>query len=207
MARVTNSSDAQLSGKLNDRVYVKYFDTTYVRKLPTIKKDSRTPGQLLNQQRFSVINLFYKQFKNTIIPRVWKDAAVNTTGYRLFLNAISPAFAKDGSISDYKLLKLTTGNLSLPFELTAQREDVEGNTIHVSWKQDLHFTGIRLSDELKVIALSNGVFSEITGTGLIRRSCGGIFELPAIYGAANHIYLFFVSNDIRDYSDSACYTI
>ena len=207
MAKITNKPGAPLSGKLNDRVYVKYFDTMYVRKLPTIRKDSRTQGQLLNQQRFSAINLFYRQFKNTIIPRIWKDAAVNNTGYRLFLNAISPAFARDGAISDYRLLKLTRGNLPLPLELMAQREHVEGSTIRVSWKQDLHFGGERLRDELKVIAQSNGVFSEITGTGLIRRSCGGSFELPVGQEAASHIYLFFVSTDIRDYSDSCCFAV
>ena len=89
----------------------------------------------------------------------------------------------------------------------AQRENVEGNTIQVSWKQDLHFGGERLRDELKVIALSNGVFSEIKGTGLIRRSCGGSFELPVNPEAATHLYLFFVSNDNKDYSDSLCHAI
>ena len=50
MARVTNQSDAGLSGKLNDKVYVKHAE------------------HLLNQQRFREINRFYKQFKNTPNP-------------------------------------------------------------------------------------------------------------------------------------------
>jgi len=204
MARVTSTSDSQLSGKVGDKVYVQRYDMTYVRKVPTIKKNSRTPGQLLNQQRFREINRFYKQFKTTIIPRIWNDAAVNNTGYRLFLNAISPAFAKDGTISDYKLLKLTTGKLLLPLEITAQREAADSPIIRVSWQQDLHLGGERLRDELMVISAADGKFSEMTGTGLIRRTCGGTFELPLNPDPAGYIYLFLASTDRRDYSDSVC---
>lgn len=90
---------------------------------------------------------------------------MNTTGYRLFLMANAQAFAKDGSVSDYRLIKLTTGPLSLPLELMAQREEEGASIVQVSWKQDLHFPGERLRDELKVMAQSNGVFSDITPQG------------------------------------------
>lgn len=207
MAKVTGTSDSHLSGKVGDKVYYQHNGISCVRKVPTIRKDARTALQLMNQQRFRAINGFCRQFKYTLITRIWNDAAVYNTGYRLFLKAISPAFARDGSISDYRLIKLTAGILPLPMELMAIREKVEGMSIRVSWKQDLHFTGERLRDELKFIAHSNGVFSEITSTGLIRRSCGGTFELPYGYEAASHIYLFFVSNDNRDYSDSCSFAI
>lgn len=101
MAKVTGTTDSHLSGKIGDKVYYQLNGVSFVRKVPTIRKEARTQAQLMNQQRFKAINQFYKQFKNTVIPRIWKDAAVRTTGYRLFLKAISPAFAKDGSISDY----------------------------------------------------------------------------------------------------------
>ncbi|MBC8004799.1 MAG: hypothetical protein H7X84_04950 [Verrucomicrobia bacterium] len=207
MARVTNQSDAGLSGKLIDRVYVKYFDTTYVRKAPTVRKDSRTRGQLLNQQRFREINRFCKQFKNTPIARIWQDAAVNTTGYRLFLKANSSAFAKDGSMGDYRLLRLTTGKLLLPLEITGQREVAEPATIRVCWTQDHHIGGERLRDELMVMAQANGVFSGMTPTGLGRRSCGGTFPLPLSFEGATHLYLFMASSDRWDYSQSFCLEI
>lgn len=206
MARVTSQSETHLSGKLGDKVYSQYYGKTYVRRVPAVRKDARTPAQLMNQQRFNEINRFCKQFKGSLISRIWQDAAVNTTGYRLFLMANSPAFAKDGTVSDYSMIKLTTGHLPLPLELTLQKEYAGNSAIRVSWKQDFHFSGERLRDELKFIAQSNGVFSEITGTGLIRRSCGGSFELPLQHETATHIYLFFVSNDHRDYSNSCAFS-
>lgn len=88
------------------------------------------------------------------------------------------------------MIRLTTGPLPLPLKLTAQREGAESNTINVSWKQDLHFPGERLRDELKMIARSNGEFSEMISSGLTRRCCGESFELPVNYGTASHLYLF-----------------
>lgn len=207
MAKVTDSSDSHLSGKLAGKVYSQYNGSTYVRKAPTVRKDARTPGQLLNQQRFNEINRFCKAFKTSLIARIWQDAAVNTTGYRLFLMANSPAFAKNGSISDYRFIKLATGHLKLPLEVTAQREATESNTIQVSWDKDYHLGGERLRDELMVIAQNNGLFSEMTPTGLGRRSCGGTFPLPLNFEGATHLYLFLVSSDRRDYSDSLCLDI
>lgn len=207
MAKVTGSSDSQLSGKIADKVYSQYNGSTYVRKAPTVKKDTRTPGQLLNQQRFNEINRFCKQFHGTPIARIWQDVAVNTTGYRLFLMANSPAFARHGSISDYRLIKLTTGHLKLPLEITAQREPEGSDTILVHWKLDSHLGGERLRDELMVIAQNNGVFSEMTATGLGKRSCGGTFQLPLNFERATHLYLFMASPDRLDYLNSLCLAI
>lgn len=207
MGKVLGSIEAQFSGKVGDKVYYKHRGVACVRKAPAVKRDARTPGQLLNQQRFKQINLFCRQFMATPVLRTWKDAAVNTTGYQLFIKANAPAFNKQGEVQDYKLIHLTTGPLPLPFEMMVQREGLESNTMQVSWKQDFHFSGERLRDELKVIAQYNGVFSAIQPTGLTRRSGGGSFELPVGFEAAGTLYLFFVSTDYRDYSNSCAFVV
>lgn len=207
MALVTSNGSNGIVGRIGDVVYVPYKGGTYIRKAPKSGTRVFTRAMLQSQQRFKCMHKFCIQFKHTLIPWIWNDAAERGSGYNFFMKANSPAFARDGSIGDYKLLKLTTGSLPLPFDIRTQREAEEVNFIQVSWKQDLHFSGERLRDELKYIAQNNGVFSEIISTGLARRSCGGTFELPVNFDTATHLYLFFVSNDQRDYSDSCAYAL
>jgi len=207
MAKVRQGMESFLSGKFGDKVYVFRNGKTYVRSAPKRKKDSSTPAMLLNQKRFKAIMKFCGQFKDALIPQVWNPAAMMTSGFRMFQKANSPAFAKDGSLMDPKLLRLTTGKLTLPIGLIAGRPEVGGPIIEVSWPQDPNLGGIHLKDELMVISAADGQYSDIMTTGITRNDLNGSFELPVEPNDATHIYLFFESRDRRDYSESVCFEV
>jgi len=207
MSKVIQGLDAILSGKIGDKVYVQRYGKTYVRTAPKRIKDVSTPAMLLNQKRFKEIMRYCGQFKNGLIPQVWNPAAVNTSGFRLFQKVNSPAFAKDGSLLDPKLIKLSTGSLPLPKGFTAGRAQAGSSVINMSWEQDLHLGGIHLQDELMVVSAGAGLYSALLETGIVRNALHGSFELPALAAPATHIYLFFGSNDKQEYTESVCFDI
>lgn len=207
MARVLAGDFANITGKLGDRVYVKSRNGIYVRKAPTVRKESRTPAMLLNQQRFGCITRFSVQFKYSLISMIWNDAATTSSGYNLFVKENSPAFAKDGSIADPLLLKFSTGKLALPDHLTAQRMAPDSDTIDVLWQKETHIYGTRQKDDLMVICYDGSDFSSLEATGIRRRDAGGSFILPLMEQNIQYIYLFFAAEDRRSFSDSLSFKI
>src|ERR1035437_2532005 len=165
MTKVIQGLETLLSGKFGDKVFVQRNGKTYVRSAPKRKEDSSTPAMLLNQKRFKEVMKFCGLFKTVLIPQVWNPAAVNTSGFRLFQKANSPAFAKDGSLLDPKLIKLSTGKLTLPEGITAIRAAAGSSVINVSWEKDLHLGGIHLQDELMVVSAGGGLYSALLETG------------------------------------------
>ena len=207
MTKVKGGLESMLSGKFGNMVFVQRDGKTYMRNAPTRKKDASTPRMLLNQKRFGEVMKFCGMFKSTVIPQIWNSAAVGTSGFRLFQKTNSPAFGPDGSLADAKKLLFSKGKLSFPQGLEARRTAEEGSTIEVSWQKDAHLGGLHLHDELMVISAADGKYSVITATGILRGNLNGSFELPEYYKAATHIYLFFTSQDRRDYSESVCFAI
>ena len=204
MTKVIHGLETLLSGKFGDKVFVQRNGKTYVRSAPKRKEDSSTPAMLLNQKRFKEVMKFCGLFKTVLIPQVWNPTAVNTSGFRLFQKANSPAFAKDGSLLDPKLIKLSTGNLTLPEGITAKRAAAGSSVVDVSWEQDLHLGEIHLQDQLMVVSAGGGLYSALLETGIERNVLHGSFELPELASPATHLYLFFGSIDKRDYSESIC---
>ena len=207
MAKVTKGLGLELSGKVEEMVFVQFNGGTYTRSTPKRTKDSWTPNMLAHQQRFGKVVKFCGQFKSSVIPQIWNEAAVRMSGYALFLKTNMQAFAKDGSIPDLKKIKFSTGKLTLPQGIEAHKMTLESNTIQVSWQKDGHLGGKSMRDELMFISASDGLYSEITVTGILRGNLTGSFELPESAKVANHIYLFFTSQDRRNYSESICFEI
>ena len=207
MTQVRGGIESNLSGKFGDMVFVQLNGKTYMRRAPRRKKESSTPAMLLNQKRFAQVMQFCGQFKDTLIPQIWNSAALNTSGFRLFQKTNSPAFAKDGSLPDAKLLRLSIGKLPLPQGITAGKAEVGGTLIEVSWPVDQFLGGTRLQDELMVISAGEGQYSEVTATGILRKNLNGSFELPEEPSGITHIYLFFESKDRKDYSESICFEV
>ena len=207
MAQVTDGLGLALSGKVEGMVYVQFNGGAFTRRIPKRTKDSRTPQMILTQKRFGEIVKFCGQFKSTVIPRIWNAAAERMSGYALVLKTNSPAFAKDGSLEDPKKIHFSTGKITLPEGIEAHRMAEESTTIQISWQKDSHLGGKSLKEEFMYICAMDGLYSEITATGILRGALNGSFELPEPYKAATHIYLFFTSQDSRDYSESVCFEI
>lgn len=207
MALVTSNGSTNIVGRIGDSVYVPYKRGTYVRKAPKTRKEARTPAMLLNQQRFACMHRFCVQFKRSLIPRIWNDAATTCSGYNLFMKANSPAFAKDGSITEPLLLKFSVGELLMSRGLTVQKMAPDSNMIQVAWEKEEHIKGFRLLDELMIISYDGEKFSLLTSTGLLRKNLQGTFELPLLPAQAGYLYLFFRSDDRREFSESRGFKI
>jgi hypothetical protein len=78
-----------------------------------------------------------------------------------------------------KLIKLSTGKLSLPKNLQANRTADDPNSVQVSWQKSSPWSGKSLRDELLVVSELEGQYSEPKATGLVRGLLGGSFELPS----------------------------
>jgi hypothetical protein len=74
-------------------VVEKCYGKKYLRPAPRRTKDSWTPAQVLHRQRFSRVVGFAKQFKYTLIPRIWNPAAERMSGYGLFVKPSSRPLA------------------------------------------------------------------------------------------------------------------
>ena len=89
----------------------------------------------------------------------------------------------------------------------AAREAAGSSAITVSWKNDPNMKGKRLVDELMAVSATDGHYSAMTATGLLRSAENGSFTLPVKPVDATHVYLFFASQDKLDYTESVCFEI
>ena len=207
MAHVTSNESIQVSGKILGAVYVNYRGGTYIRKAPATRKEARTPAMLLNQDRFSAITRFCIQFKHTLIRQVWNDVATTCSGYNLFMKANSPAFDREGSLAHPLLLKLSAGKLILPEDISVERTAPGATTIRISWIKEASISGTRAADQLMMITSDGQHFSPMSPTGIKRKDVEGVAELPVMPWAARFVYLFFMADDRRNFSDSRVFAV
>jgi len=206
MALIKPGNGSSLSGLVGGVVIVQTKRGSYMRSAPQYSKSSWTPTQKLHRQRFKKVSQFCNQFKDTVISQIWNGADERMTGRALFLKANMAAFSPEGELPDPTMIKLSTGSLNIPGGLNLERVEGDGRAVKVSWLKD-GSGGMRMRDELMVVSIGEGVYSEILNTGLLRGLWGGNFEMPVIPASATHVYLFFASRDRRSYSASECFAL
>lgn len=204
MAEVNDIFGKDLTGKVGLVSFYRLRGKTIMRSLPVRRSNTRSKDQLRNQNRFKEIQQFCKQFKPLIIPQIWNGAATTSSGYHLFMKANTPAFDQDGVLTDPMKIRLSTGILTLPTGMQAERTSDGGTVIQMKWDAEPALGGTTKKDRLMVVSAAEGQYSDITATGLMRKDLGGSFELPALEVPATHLYLFFESMDQRYYSESVC---
>jgi len=207
MAEVFDIYGKKVKGKAGNVSFYESRGKTIMRSLPAHKNLHRSKKQLRNQNRFTLVRMFCSQFKQVVIPQIWNSIATTSSGYHLFMKTNSPAFDLDGVLSDPMKIRLSTGKLTLPEGMQAQRTVLGGKMIRVSWQKETPWGGQPLKDKLMVISAGVGNYSDMMDTGLRRGDLGGSFELPELKSAASHLYLFFESLDQRYYSKSICLEI
>jgi len=207
MGKIKSSVEAMVSGKVGPVVYYHLRGKSYVRVVQNRKKDSWSPQQKLQRQRFSKVSQLWKQLKSTRIAQIWKLATQEMNGYVYFMKINMPAFGPDGRLTNPRELQLSAGKLRLPLDLLASRQAAGSSTIEVSWESDPNLKEVRLQDDLMVVSYANGAYSVISPTGLQRSAQSGTFTLPVKPAAATHVYLFFASNDEKDYTESVCFEL
>jgi len=93
MARLKNSSESILSGKIGNVVYVQMEGKTYARGVPKRAKGAWSQKQQLHRQRFKKVNDFCHKFVDENIRKIWNQAASSGRGYSLFVKNHIPVFA------------------------------------------------------------------------------------------------------------------
>lgn len=205
MAQVKDIFGTGISGKLNQMVFYQRNGKTYVRALPVRRKNTVSPGELRNKQRFGAMLKFARIFKFGVIPQIWSQASRTLTGNQLFIKTNKGAFDAEGNIPDVKRVQLSTGNLLLPDDMVVKRKEEGSSTMVVNWYPDPGGGITAYWDELMVIGYGEGLYSNIKATAIHRGENGGTFELPALETSISHLYLFFGSMDKRHYSPSVCF--
>jgi hypothetical protein len=207
MAKLKNSLEASISGKIGNVVYVQMDGKTYARGIQKRKKDSWSEKQQLHRKRFRAVNYFCHGLLKEPLRKIWNRASPTGRGYPLFVKTNMPVFALDGSMTDIGLIQMTAGKLHLPQELKLERIAGDDSRVEVSWKNDPRLAGERLKDQLMAMSSNGRIFSELLATGISRSDLKGAFHLPELHFPATHLWLFFASEDKTDFSESRCFEL
>jgi len=178
MAEVFDIYGKKVKGKAGNVSFYESRGKTIMRSLPAHKNLHRSKKQLRNQNRFTLVRMFCSQFKQVVIPQIWNSIATTSSGYHLFMKTNSPAFDLDGVLSDPMKIRLSTGKLTLPEGMQAQRTVLGGKMIRVSWQKETPWGGQPLKDKLMVISAGVGNYSDMMDTGLRRGDLGGSLNCP-----------------------------
>jgi len=193
----------QLSGVAGNLVFYNYNDTEYFRVVPGERsKKSWSERQLLNRKRFSALAAFWVQFRFTQIKLIWQAAAKGKAANSLFLSANSSAFGPDGALAlvDPDRLHFSAGQLPQAHKLTANRLPSDPEKVEVTWQYDPKRGVAHSDDELLMMVSNDGKFLGPLKTGAIRKQESAVFQLPAITGTIQGVYLFFGSEKRKMYS-------
>jgi len=180
-----------LKGKVGGTVYSVWHGIETVKSVPRHSKNSWSEKQVLHRQRFKAINEYCAKYKFTLIPQIWNLTAEYGHGYNLFLKSNAPAFALDGELTAVEKLHFSAGELPLPQQITAKREDGDPSKVEVFWTIDENLSAVYSHDELMMVAGNVDKFTAPIATGVLRRQGAAVIDLPADPENITGIWLFF----------------
>lgn len=191
----------QLSGVVGKLVFYSFNDTEYVRMAPGKRsKKSWSERQMLNQQRFSALAAFWRQFRYSQISLIWKAAAKGRAANTAFLSANSGAFGPDGTLVDPERLHFSEGSLPQVHKLTANRIAADPEKVEVTWQYDPKAGLSNPDDELMMMVSNDGKFPGPFKTGAYRKQESAVIQLPEVTGSIQGIYLFWGSEKRKMWS-------
>lgn len=211
MAKVKRYVGDHVSGKMGNVVFFQLNGQTYSRMAPHYSKESWNEEQRTHRQRFKNAVAFWRMAREAKISDIWNLGSEKMNSYALFMKANMPAFALDGSVIDPKMLQLSIGKLYLPHGLKALSVGNGVKRVEVEWKNDTLLRGERLKDELMAIITNGRNYLEVMPTGTKRGDLKGSFAVPEKENVHmmdfTHVYLFFASQDRKNYTASSCFEI
>lgn len=196
MAILKGGVDGPISGLVGTVVCYPMNGVTYMRgKMTPRAKNSWTDKQLIHRRRVSRVAALWKSLVHNPVRSVWRESSKPWPGYSLFLKTNLAAFNEDGSQVDLEYLHLSTGALPLPHQLQASASEDNPEVWKVSWLNDSGKGQASAKDELLVMVVRDGKFSDPIATGAKRGDKAASIQLPAGEGTVQGIYLSFVSSD------------
>lgn len=194
MAILKGGVDGPISGLVGTVVCYHMDGVTYMRGKTHRAEDSWSDKQLIHRKRVSKVAALWQLLKNNPVRSVWRATSKPWPGYSLFLKTNLTAFSADGSRVDLEYLHLSTGNLPLPHQLQASASEDNPEVWNVSWLNDSGKGLASAKDELLVMAVRDGKFSNPIITGAKRGDKMATIQLPEGEGTIQGIYLSFVSS-------------
>lgn len=197
-----------VSGKIGNVVFVTNGKNCYVRSAPQRKPDSWTDQQIYYRFRISKISELWRTLKSPKFVEIWNQAAEDINCYAWFIKKNIKAFSIDGAVIDYVSLLVSDGSLIHMQNLTASLDPGTLYSVNLEWSNDEHLKKNRLNDKIWIMSCIDGVFSEITDTGLIRKDLQGSIQLPMSapwLSEVVFIYVFASSENNLQFTPSQCF--
>ena len=201
MAILKGGVDGPISGLVGTVICYKVGDVNIMRaKIGPRGKDSWSDKQVLHRKRISSVGSLWKELSKNPVRSSWRIASGLWPGYSLFVKTNMAAFSADGTQIDLEYLHLSTGPLPLPHLLKASATEGNPTLWEASWMNDSGKGLAKLNDELLVMVVRDGKFSNPIATGAKRGDQSASVQLPGGEGTVQGIYLSFVSSDRASYS-------
>ena len=201
MAILKGGVDGPISGLVGTVICYKVGEVNYVRgKIGQRSKNSWSEKQVLHRKRISGVGSFWKSLSKNPARASWRAAAGLLPGFSLFVKTNLAAFSADGSQIDLEYLHLSTGPLPLPHLLKASVTEGNPTLWEATWLNDTGKGLAKLKDELLVMVVRDGKFSNSIATGAKRGDQSASVQLPGGEGTVQGIYLSFASSDRASYS-------
>jgi len=208
MARVTKGIARAFSGRLDNFVFVRKGDITYVRALPRKRKSSEwSEDQINHRECFAIVMNYASRMMNSFVRPIWNKSATETiSGFNLFVKANKPAFGTKGHVEDPCMLHFSAGLLPLPSNLKVEMSSELSNVITVTWKNQIT-NSARGNDHLMVVFYNTSELMKPIQTAFMRKDEQAQLALPEKTGKEIFLYLFFGSADQTAYSNDQAFKI
>lgn len=185
----------KLKGHIGNLVFYHAMGQNRIRTQAPTASVPQTGTHRLQRCRMRAVVSFYSANRHTLLRAIWKVAAkdMNMSGYNLFIQRNMSVFNDQHQISDYRLLRLSTGSLVLPPQFIARR--TAADRIVVGWENDVPDDALRSLDRLILIWLkASGSFgiNVITDAGACRKNEMATVVVPEIADKDIHLYCLFI---------------
>ena len=200
MARYNNNSKAGIVGKLGPLVLTPDAVRTRPRKRIA---DGWTSDQKAQRDRMKSVAGLYRKVKYPVVEYVWlKTMPSRRVAYNQFVKNNMDAFDRNGVLADPLMLKMTVGDLKLPFKMGAVVSKLNTSFIHVSWENNLPEGWDGCFDSLMGIFFNGDSFSLPLDFKACRKDNHAFIRFPEEYCEGYYLYLFFISRDKTKISNS-----
>jgi len=208
MARVTKGIGSAFSGRIDNIVFVKRGENTYVRTLPRERKPSEwSVDQSNHRECFASVMKYASGMMNSFVRPIWNKSGTDTiSGFNLFVKANKPAFGAKGRVEDPCMLRFSTGSLPLPSDMKVVMSAEGTNVITVTWKNQIN-NPERSLDQLMVVFYNTIKLMNPVQTTFIRKDEQAQLTLSENAGKEKWLYLFFGSADHTVYSNDRAFKI
>ena len=208
MAKIIGGIGENLSGSLGGLVFVKRIGANHLRSRPRPRDASEwSDEQKQVRAGFRALIRYASSQKAWLIDPIWNKAAKGTSmsGYNLFVKQNRAAFDALGKVSDPALLHFSTGNLLLPYMLSALLNTDNPGSIDISWSNQL--SGSKYGDDSLMAVFYNGKAGRMADTGFKRNEGRATIVHPSPHAEGVFLYLFFWNKKLDMYSDDQVFKV